>query len=89
MRRAADAACSSATLVYPINSPLWLDALSEQRDSGAGPMPFRYKCWIISASLKRPLSQATKCIPPSCNRISTNCGIVDSIAAASTLRRAL
>src|ERR1700726_2465884 len=47
IRRVADAACSFATLVYPIISPLWPEALSEQRDRGAGPIPFRPKCSTI------------------------------------------
>src|SRR5450755_3225147 len=89
IRRVADAACSFATLVYPIISPLWPEALSEQRDRGAGPIPFRPKRSTISVSLTPPRSQATKCIPPSCRRISIYCRIVDSIAAASALRRSV
>ena len=38
MRRAAEAASSLATLVYPIISPLGPPPLSEQSDSGDGPM---------------------------------------------------
>ena len=39
MRRAAEAASSLATLVYPIINPLGPPPLSEQSDSGDGPMP--------------------------------------------------